>query len=133
MATHGFMQRPTEVYVAYLVSRRAEAGFREGQLAMAMELITARKTLAAVGMITASTTSWLDSLLQDQGLLDDAEELYDTLDDWRRVKFNAEGVVPDASAVSTPDETPPRGLGTPLLPRRDRTNPPSDVQGEPTT
>lgn len=122
MAEEAFIKRPTSVYRTWLLSMAAPEGFREGQLAMAMEIITVRKSLQAVGIIAESAASMLDSLLLDQDLLDEAEELYEMLNEWRLTKFTAV----DASHVAVPRPRRTPGLGTPTLPRRDRTIPPSD-------
>jgi len=126
-----FIARPTEVYRQYLeywASNGREGNWwEEGRLAMALEIITVRKSLRSMGV---TDTSVLDSLLVDQGLFDQAEELYEVLNEWRRPRFLAEDLdsgQPDESSSpgALPASPTPRTLGTPRLPRQDRTTGPS--------
>ena len=128
-----FIARPTEVYRQYLeywASNGREGNWwEEGRLAMALEIITVRKSLRSMGV---TDTSVLDSLLVDQGLFDQAEELYEVLNEWRRPRFAAVGVDPDTdppsatvSPLASPGERSPRTLSSPRLPRQDRTTGPS--------
>jgi hypothetical protein len=122
MADDAFIDRPTEVYRQWLSRTgniREDVGFEEGRLAMAMEIITVRRSLQAVGMLTTEMVSTLDALLADQGLIDTAEAMYEELAEWRRPKFLA-----DADASLSPRRRVPRALGTPTWLRRDRTKDP---------
>lgn len=126
-----FIDRPTELYREWLSRRgtiREDIGFEEGRMAMAMEIITVRRSLKAVGMLTTEMVSTLDALLADQGLIDTAEAMYAELAEWRKPKFMAE---PSSQGVER-GHTRPRPLGRLTWPRRDRTRGPSPSPEEPT-
>lgn len=130
MATsdEAYMARPTEVYRAWLSRTgaiREDVGFEEGRLAMAMEIITVRKSLQAVGMLTTEMVSTMDALLADQGLIDTAERMYEELCEWRKVKVVA------SSQPSGQHRKRPPAPGRLTWPRRGRTKDPSHGPEEP--
>src|SRR5262245_32489674 len=123
-----FMKDPTEVYRAWLRAHESEAGFEEGRMAMALEIITVRASLKAVGMLSTELVSVIETFLVDQDLLEEAEALYAELSDWRRTKFVAD--VSDVSEPEAPRRAGPPSLGTPSWLRRGRDRPPSDEPEE---
>lgn len=126
MADEVFIQRPTEVYRAYLTAYEAEVGWAEGRMAMALEVITVRKSLQAVGMLTPGMTSTLDSLLADQGLLDEADALYDELNEWRKTKIrDASSDAPHPSSDESRSRSRAHGPGRLTSPFQDRKKDPS--------
>jgi len=124
-----FMQRPTEVYLEWLhkVEHRRRT-YEDGRMAMALEIITTRKSLMAVGMLSAERVSVLDTLLADQGLLDESDALYDELSEWRKTKLHDVS----GSSLSRRRRTLAR-VSTPPWLGRGRKIPPSDEPEGPTT
>jgi hypothetical protein len=125
-----YIARPTHVYRAWLSRTgaiREDVGFEEGRLAMAMEIITVRRSLQAVGMLTTEMVSTLDALLADQGLIDTAEAMYEELAEWRKPKFKAD--VSSQRVEQRPTRTP--ALGRLSWPRRGRTKDPFPSPEEP--
>ena len=122
-----FMERPTEVYREWLHRGMIVPRFEEGRMAMALEIISLRKSLEAVGIMGKGVTiGALDTLLADQELLDEADALYVELCEWRKIRFrDVSSGEPRPSSGGSHSRAPTRRLGSPTLRPQDRKTPPS--------
>lgn len=89
-----FIAKPTGLlkqYVASLGERMDSGSFLVGQMAMALEIITQIKCLEDLKVMSdtakAEAVTALETLLTDCGIHDSAYEMYDKLNEWRRLKF----------------------------------------------
>ena len=91
-----FMSHPTTVLRQWLMQETplgvVERDFNLGRLAMALEVLTQIKILHDLPLteLSAHVEGALQALLIDQGLMDDAEKVYEKLDAWRAPKFVAD-------------------------------------------
>jgi len=86
-----FIANPTEVLLSWMKATGVRPDFRYGQLAMALEIITAIQVLEQVPTVEPlqreTAISAMLTLLTDQGMRDSAYEAYEMLGEWRAVKF----------------------------------------------
>src|SRR5262245_35579115 len=87
-----FIAEPTRVLQQYLREHQSQpmSLWDAGRLSMALEILTTVEVLEfATPVVGASPdpVNVLRTLLADVGMLDDAEEWYELLNVWRRVKF----------------------------------------------
>ena len=95
MPSDSYMARPTEVFWKWLTVKheatlREEQYFLMGRIAMALEVLTVVKTLEESSLLIFSpheTISVLRTLLVDQDIDVAAQQVYDHLAEWRKVKF----------------------------------------------
>jgi hypothetical protein len=86
------MKEPTEVLEAWLRYQDYNRTFQWGRIAMALETLTVVRSLDLYGVAMGDfereqIKSVLETFLNGQGLLDKANEVYDFLLDWRKLKF----------------------------------------------
>src|SRR5262245_43915009 len=125
-----YIARPTEVLMAYMQWSKPPAGFDWGRLALGLEVVTLIRTLEAIPVVNDAerqgTIATLITLLREQGL-EDAYGVYDTLSDWRRVRF--EPLPPTIAYAGAPSR---RGRGdngpSSLHASADPTRAPQDTQ-----
>ena len=101
------MADPTSVLMAYMRAQKIDPEFRFGQLALGLEVISLIRTLESIPVVNVAekegTISCLHTLLREQGL-ENAYEAYETLAEWRKIRFVPVGNAPvrrgngDASA-----------------------------------
>jgi hypothetical protein len=119
-----FLARPTVVLRQFLEQEHDLKPRREfylGRLSMALELITVIRTLEdelvpMLALQRAETISVLQTLLQDQGLAEQAMQWYDALSLWRQPRFEPDvvrGATDDAVVrlrqLATSDPSSPGG------------------------
>lgn len=140
-----FIAHPTELYLRWLQGGLYKGppgvAFQFGRRAMALELITVYRTLEALDdgdvmhLGIPEALSLIQTLLIDQGLWDSANELYDELCEWRRVRLepvDEPARVGLASDASAPAKSPPPAGDTRALPPLGQTRGlPSASLGEP--
>jgi hypothetical protein len=93
-----FISNPTAVLQQYLSSHQRDKvvaktdGFYWGRLAMALEILTQMKIVQSLPFtdLTIQLESAYQSLLVDQGMMDEAQKWYERLDAWRAPRFVAE-------------------------------------------
>jgi hypothetical protein len=89
--------------MAYMQWEKAPVAFDYGRLALGLEVVTLIRTLESLPVVNDAeregTVACLATLLREQGL-EDAYEVYDRLNDWRRVRF--EPLPPATDAVGVP-------------------------------
>ena len=118
-----FMRRPTETMVSFMATvsgvpeERMRRVLQLGRIAMAMELMTVVQIIDEYSLLPSKqdTISVIQTLIVDQDLLEDADEWYKRLSEWRRIKLDLDenGSVRDA-VYEDPDVQPsgdvtPRG------------------------
>jgi hypothetical protein len=90
-----FMARPTDELVSYLAERPTNSRGRDafmlrmGRIAMAMEIMTVVKVLEEHQLLAEheQMISVLKTLIVDQDLSVDAEQWYEYLSEWRKLKL----------------------------------------------
>lgn len=100
----GYMANPSGVLEEYIGERRRltaaqvrrDAHYRDGKLAVALEIVGLIRTVSDMPVVTeqgrAELVSGLETLLVGLGMRDAAWDWYDRLAEWRAPKFLAEGV-----------------------------------------
>jgi hypothetical protein len=109
-----FMENPTDVLLSYMARRPANNAARDGymlrmgRIAMGMEVITVIKLLEEHEYLldhANEAIAVLTTLLTDQGLMEEAQQWYHHLSEWRKIKlYDAVADASDRTAgTSTPD------------------------------
>src|SRR5215471_8536263 len=118
-----FLTDPARKLRTYLTVREMEpdpASYDWGMLALALEIVTAIKTLETIPVATEygrqEAISALTSILASQGLSDKAFEAHYTLWEWQRTKFLSDARQPGL-ALSGSDGASPQQLS--VLPEFD--------------
>lgn len=107
MSDSNYMARPTEVLEEFLSSPSSSSrpeglewqnGWAHGRMATALELVGVTRLMEARDALSELVTpvgrtecvSLVTTMLTDLGLWEQANELYDTLCEWRRLRFVAD-------------------------------------------
>ena len=115
-----FMSRPTDEFVSYLAAATGKSPVEVlrllslGRIAMAMELMTVARVIEDHSLLPSKedTIAVIQTLIIDQDLLEAADEWYNRLSDWRRIKIADDA---DAShGVDASDRVGPIDAGPPL-------------------
>jgi hypothetical protein len=108
--TDDFIADPTALFEARLQADsavRADFGYENGRLSMALEIMTAIKALDAIPSALLykpeETISTLLTLLEGVGLLDRTTVVYHELCEWRRPRF-VRAVIPGLAQATDPIE-----------------------------
>lgn len=88
--TESFMADATKVLMAFMQVQKISPDFKHGQLAVGLEIVSLIRTLESFPVVNDAekegTIACLHTLLFEQGL-ESAYEAYDTLAEWRKVRF----------------------------------------------
>lgn len=122
--TEGVIKNPSEVLESWLESEGFQRSYLWGRVAMALELITVKRTLEAYGEAMMDfereqIISVLDTFMVSQGVANRAYELYEWLLEWRKLKF----IAVDEAVEHVDPDVQPSEPGRPLsvsVPERHR-------------